>query len=130
MRVLKYPPIASHSCSAAVHAHPRNLTDEQFCAICNRGGVVGINFYTTFLNGRKKAKIKNVIKHIDHFVKLNGENHIGLGSDFDGVDSLPEGLSGVQDLSNLTAAMSEAGYSDTLINKICYGNFERVMRLL
>lgn len=130
MRVLKYPPIASHSCSAAVHAHPRNLTDEQFCAICNRGGVVGINFYTTFLNGRKKAKIKNVIKHIDHFVKLNGENHIGLGSDFDGVDSLPEGLSGVQDLPNLTAAMSEAGYSDTLINKICYGNFERVMRLL
>lgn len=130
MRVVKYPPVASHSCSASVHAHPRNLTDEQFCAICNRGGVVGVNFYTTFLNGRKKAKISNVIKHIDRFVKLGGEDHIGFGSDFDGVDSLPEGLSGVQDMPKLLAALSDKGYSDTLINKICYGNFERVMRVL
>lgn len=130
MRVAKWPVIASHSCSRSIHKHPRNLTDEQFRAICQCGGVVGINFYTKFLNGRKKASIKNIIRHIDHFLKLGGENHIGLGSDFDGVDALPEDIQGVQDMPRLEAAFREHGYSQKLINKIMYGNFERIFRLL
>lgn len=130
MRASNWPVIATHSCSRAVFNHPRNLTDEQFHAICARGGVVGINFYTKFLNGRKKAYIKNIIKHIDHFLKLGGENHIGLGSDFDGVDSLPRDLQGVQDMQALFDAFAERGYSEKLINKLMYGNFERIFRLL
>ena len=130
MRVCSWPMIASHSCSRSVYSHPRNLTDEQFKAICSRGGVVGINFYTKFLNGRKTAYIKNIIKHIDHFLSLGGENHIGLGSDFDGVDVLPQDLSGVQDMNALVDAMREHGYTDKIIDKICFGNFERIMRLL
>ena len=130
MRASNWPVIASHSCSRSVHNHPRNLTDEQFRAICSRGGVVGINFYPKFLNGRKKAGIKNILKHIDHFLKLGGENNIGLGSDFDGVDFLPQDLAGIEDMPKLFDAMREHGYDEKLINKIMYGNFERILRLL
>ncbi len=130
MRVTSWPVIATHSCSKAVFKHKRNLTDEQFSAIASRGGVVGINFYSKFLNGRKKAYIKNIIKHIDHFLALGGENNIGLGSDFDGVDSLPQDLQGVEGMLTLKEAFKEHGYSDELIDKICYGNFERILRLL
>ncbi|MBQ7794341.1 MAG: dipeptidase [Clostridia bacterium] len=130
MRVTSWPVIATHSCSKSVFNHKRNLTDEQFSAIVSRGGVVGINFYPKFLNGRKKAYIKNIIKHIDHFLKLGGENHIGLGSDFDGVDCLPQDLCGVEGMHTLKEAFKEHGYSDELIEKICCGNFERILRLL
>lgn len=130
MRVTSWPVVATHSCARSVCDNKRNLTDEQFSAICSRGGVVGINFYPKFLNRRNKAYIKNIIKHIDHFLKLGGENHIGLGSDFDGVDVLPQDLSGIQDMQNLAEAFKEHGYSDKLIDKICYGNFERILRLL
>ncbi len=130
MRVVNWPMIASHSCSKSVFKHKRNLTDEQFSAIASRGGVVGINFYPLFLNGRRKAYIKNIIKHIDHFLALGGENNIGLGSDFDGVAYLPQDLAGVEGMEALKAAFKEHGYSDELIDKICYGNFERILRLL
>lgn len=129
MRVSEYPVIASHSCSRSVYNHPRNLTDEQFRAICSNGGVVGVNFYTKFLNGRKKAGIKNIIKHIDRFLKLGGENHIGLGSDFDGVDSLPQDLRGVEDMPALIEALDKR-YGSKVAQKILCGNFERILRLL
>ncbi|MDO4618585.1 MAG: dipeptidase [Clostridia bacterium] len=130
LRVNKWPLVATHSCSKSVFNHKRNLTDEQFNAICSRGGVVGINFYPKFLNGRRKAYIKNILKHIDHFLSLGGENHIGLGSDFDGVDCLPQDLSGVGDMNVLVDAMRSHGYSEELIEKICYKNFERILRLV
>lgn len=130
LRVNKWPLIASHSNSRSVYNHPRNLTDEQFNAICSRGGVVGVNFYPKFLNGRNTAYIKNILKHIDHFLSLGGENHIGLGSDFDGIDSVPEDLKGVWDLNVLVDAMRSHGYSEDLIEKICHKNFERILRLL
>lgn len=129
-RVTNYPIIASHSCSRTICKNPRNLTDEQFKAICVKGGVVGINFYSKFLVSRGKAEIKHIVKHIDHFLKLGGENHIGLGSDFDGMDSPAVGLEGVEALPKLIEAFRANGYSQKLIDKICYGNFERVMRLL
>ncbi len=130
MRVTLWPVIASHSCSRSVYKHKRNLTDEQFRAICARGGVVGINFYPKFLNGRNTAYIKNIIRHIDRFIKLGGENNIGLGSDFDGVETLPQDLKGVEDMPVLRNAFLEHGYSQKLTDKICFGNFERILRLL
>lgn len=129
-RVTSYPIIASHSCSRTICRNKRNLTDEQFKAICVKGGVVGINLYSDFLVSRGKAQIKHIIKHIDHFLKLGGENHIGIGSDFDGMNKPVEGISGVEDMPKLIEAFRANGYSERLIDKICFGNFERVMRLL
>ncbi len=73
------------------------------------------------------ANIKDVIKHIDHVVKLVGIDHVGFGSDFDGVgDSLPEGLKDVSYYPNLIFELLKAGYSDKDIEKICSGNILRV----
>jgi membrane dipeptidase len=73
------------------------------------------------------ADIKDVVNHIDHVVKLVGVDHVGLGSDFEGVgDSLPIGLKDVSDYPNLILELLQLGYSDEEIKKICGGNILRV----
>ena len=73
-----------------------------------------------------KVPLSVVVDHIDAMVKTAGVDHVGLGSDFDGVDALPEGLAGVQDLPNLTLELVRRGYSDEDVLKILGGNFLRV----
>ncbi|MEJ2003912.1 MAG: dipeptidase [Cyclobacteriaceae bacterium] len=71
--------------------------------------------------------VSKVADHIDHVVELAGIDHVGLGSDFDGVgDSLPEGLKDVSMFPNLIAELLRRGYSDEDIEKICYKNVFRV----
>jgi len=70
--------------------------------------------------------VADVVAHIDHVVKLVGVDHVGLGSDFDGVEGLPTGLGDVSEIPNLIAALLEKGYSETDIEKICSGNVFRV----
>lgn len=73
------------------------------------------------------ADVADVVAHIDHVVKLVGVNHVGIGSDFDGVgDSLPVGLEDVSKYPNLIYGLLKAGYSDEDIRKICGGNLLRV----
>ena len=75
----------------------------------------------------ERANISDVVNHIDHIVRLIGVNHVGIGSDFDGVgDSLPNGLRDVSDYPNLIHALLRRGYSDQDIEKICSGNLLRV----
>jgi membrane dipeptidase len=74
-----------------------------------------------------KADISEVIKHIDHVVKIAGIDHVGLGSDFDGVgDALPTGLKDVSFYPNLIYHLLKKGYSAKDIEKICSGNVFRV----
>jgi membrane dipeptidase len=73
--------------------------------------------------------VSNVVDHIDHVVELVGVDHVGLGSDFDGVgDSLPKGLKDASQLPNLILELLERGYSDDDIAKIAGGNLMRVWR--
>jgi membrane dipeptidase len=73
------------------------------------------------------ADIADVIAHIDHVVQLVGVDHVGFGSDFDGVgDTLPTGLKSVADYPNIIYELLKKGYSDVDIQKICSGNFLRV----
>ncbi len=123
----KMPIIATHSNSRTVCNHPRNLTDEQFKAIIKSGGCVGINFYNLFLNDSGKADIDDIIKHIEHFMSLGGEDNIGMGSDFDGVDNnLPEGIKGCEDMYKLFDRLLTLNYTDEQIEKISHKNFERI----
>ncbi|MDV7401529.1 membrane dipeptidase, partial [Arthrospira platensis SPKY1] len=70
---------------------------------------------------------QKVADHIDHAVKIAGIDHVGLGSDYDGVgDSLPTGLKDVSQYPNLIAELLKRGYSDEDIGKICYKNVFRV----
>ncbi len=72
--------------------------------------------------------IGTVVDHIDHIVKLVGVDYVGLGSDFDGVPSMPQGLEDCSGLPNITAELVARGYSEEDIDKILGGNFMRVFR--
>jgi len=74
------------------------------------------------------VNVDSVVSHIDHIVKLVGADHVGLGSDYDGVFNLPAGLSDCSQLPNLTRTLVERGYSEVSIRKILGGNFMRVFR--
>jgi len=75
------------------------------------------------------SDVKMVANHIDHVVKIAGVNHVGFGSDFDGVgDSLPAGLKDVSQYPNLITELLKRGYSETEIGKICSGNLFRVWK--
>src|SRR5215813_7334606 len=75
-----------------------------------------------------RPPLKSLIDHIDHIAKVAGIDHVGLGSDFDGVTSLPEGIDSVADLPRITQALVERGYTREQIDKVLGGNFLRVMR--
>ena len=74
------------------------------------------------------ATIRDAVAHIDHVVKLAGIDHVGIGSDWDGISSVPAGLEDVSKMPLLTAALLERGYSQQDVKKILGGNFLRVMR--
>jgi membrane dipeptidase len=75
-----------------------------------------------------RPPLKSLIDHIDHMAKVAGVDHVGLGSDFDGVAALPEGMDSVADLPKITQALAERGYSAEQIHKILGENLLRVMR--
>ncbi|HWM85104.1 MAG TPA: dipeptidase [Kofleriaceae bacterium] len=163
------PVIASHS--SARHFTPgweRNLDDDRIKALGAKGGVILINFGSSFINDRSRiyfdqmrealkkqtagrktppsdeerekledaytaqhppifATVEQVADHVLRVIELAGVDHVGFGSDFDGVgDSLPEGLKDVSGYPNLIRALLERGLSEADVEKICGGNFLRV----
>ena len=118
----KKPFVATHSNSFSVAPHRRNLTDSQFACIRQCNGIVGISMVSEHLNVSKRAKIDNIFSHIEHFLSLDGEDCVCIGSDFDGIELTPTGIQGAQDLYKLADFLSAHNYSDGLINKIFYAN--------
>jgi len=76
-----------------------------------------------------KPTIEQLMQHFDHIVNLIGVDHVGIGSDFDGINSAPQGLSTVLDYPNFTKALIARGYSNKDIKKVLGGNFLRVYRV-
>jgi membrane dipeptidase len=169
LEISKVPVIASHSSLRSfTPGFERNMSDDMIKALGKNGGVVQINFGSTFVskiarswsdtltNKRKEiedkegkdsevakgfakqyadknpmpyATVDTVLDHIDHVVKLIGIDHVGIGSDYDGVgDSLPVGLKDVSTYPNLVQGLLDRGYSDKDIIKILGGNLLRVWR--
>jgi len=146
------PVVATHSCCRTVCAHRRNLTDEMMKAIAASGGTVQINFAAAFLDpdfpepdpdalkewiasggcGPKPAvdhvtPLSLLVDHFDCALQVVGPDHVGIGSDFDGVFAVPEGMEDCSRLPNLTAALLERGYSEDDLVKVLGGNVLRVM---
>ena len=171
MQISQLPVIASHS--SARHFTPdfeRNMSDEMIKLLAEKGGVIQINFGSTFIsqksidnyNAYKDAKaafikqnnleqdsdevkqfsdqyrlntpfefatLNDVLDHFDHVVKLVGVDHVGIGSDFDGVgDSLPKGLKDVSSYPNLIQGLLARGYSEADIQKVLSANLLRVWK--
>lgn len=125
------PVMASHSNSRTVREHTRNLTDELFCMIKQSGGIVGISLCCNHLDccDSKNANITSVIRHIEHYMSLEGENTVTLGCDFDGTSPLPDGIEGADDIYKIADELQKINYSDELIDNIMFKNamtfFER-----
>lgn len=118
-------PLASHSCCMALCDHKRNLTDQQLRDLFAAGGYVGVNFYPHFLKNDGKAQLSDVCDHILHMMEMGGDGHIGFGSDFDGIECKPDGLSGPQDFPALLSALKERGLSDCQLRGVAGENLLR-----
>jgi membrane dipeptidase len=168
MKITRAPVIASHSsCRAFVPGFERNMDDDMLKQLAKNGGVIQINFGSTFVDAKSRensaavrahlsqwmeernltyqdsaaqeyartymannpsfSTVQKVADHIDHVVELVGVDHVGFGSDFDGVgDTLPTGLKDASDYPNLISELLSRGYTDEDIEKICYKNVFRV----
>lgn len=125
-RLSDAPLVATHSNAHAVTPSSRNLTDRQLAMIRESRGMVGLNFATSFLrrDGRQSPDMgwDDVLRHLDHLLAHLGEDHLGLGSDFDGA-TLPQGIGDVTGLPALQQAMIGHGYGDALMKKLCHENW-------
>ena len=137
----KAPVIASHSSCRALTNVPRNLTDDMLRAVAKNNGVVMINFYNGFINtdyakpgeprptkAAETATLDMLMAHFEHVIKIAGVNHVGIGSDFDGVDGLlPPGMEDVSKLPTITYELLKRGYSEADVKKVLGENLLRVM---
>lgn len=121
------PVVASHSNARAVAAVPRNLTDAQLQIIRETGGVTGINFHAPYVTGSNEATMADVIKQIEHMVKVAGIDHVAVGSDFDGGIRTPEGLDDASAFPTLARALRKRGMSYDDVLKIFSLNALRVL---
>lgn len=115
------PLIASHSDSYSVNPHTRNLQDNDFITISKLGGLVGINLCPSHLNLNGSAKLCDIIRHIEHYMSLGGENTVAMGCDLDGTN-LPNGFQGIQDIYKIENELQKLNYSNDLTDKIFYKN--------
>jgi membrane dipeptidase len=122
------PVIASHSNAKVVCDNVRNLSDAQLSKIKNINGVVGLNFYPYFLNNTQNADIDDVVRHIEHICSITGEDHIGIGADYDGIECTPVGLEGTQHIPALFDRLLQLNYSNYFIEKLAGKNFMRVIK--
>tara|TARA_Y100000590_G_scaffold436338_1_gene556802 strand:+ start:1588 stop:2715 length:1128 start_codon:yes stop_codon:yes gene_type:complete len=136
------PVIASHS--SLRHFTPgfeRNVSDDMLIKLASKGGVISINFGSSFLTKKALeyrrnregpypfADVTDVVDHIDRVVNLVGIDHVGIGSDYDGVgDTLPSNLKDVSTFPNLISELLTRGYTEEDIEKILSGNIIRVWK--
>lgn len=122
------PPIASHSNCRWLCDVPRNLKREQVKAIIERGGFIGMNFYGAFLRAEGAPTLDDVVRHIDAVCELGGEHVLGFGSDFDGIDTWPDGLAHPGDFPALLDALRRRGYREETLRDIAGLNLWRLLK--
>lgn len=146
------PVFASHSSSRSVSPHRRNLTDDMMRAIASTGGVVQINFAAAFVDptfppidpsvleqwatrggfaaspySQHATPLSILADHFEHVISVVGYDHVGIGSDFDGVGALPRGMEDCSKLPYLTAALLCRGHKESDLRLVLGENFLRVL---
>jgi len=124
------PLVATHCGCHALAASARNLTDDQFRVIADTGGVVGCNFFTGDLRGDGEfgsdMPLGRMAEHLEHMVDVMGDEHIALGSDFDGADMCEE-MRDVSCLPNLIRLLRDRGWEEASLRRLCSENWTRVL---
>jgi membrane dipeptidase len=129
IRVSEAPVIFSHSAARGLTPHNRNVPDDVLQLLRENGGLVMIPFAPSFVNVRPaEASLSDVADHIEYVRQLAGIDHVGIGSDFDGLYRLPEGLEDVTKFKDLTVELLRRGWSDEDIRRLLGQNFLRVLR--
>ncbi|MCC3867795.1 dipeptidase [Terrisporobacter mayombei] len=127
------PFIASHSNARNVCSHQRNLTDDMIKKIGERGGLIGVNFYSSFLNNNYKSsdisKIEDIINHIKYISNVSGIDCVGIGSDFDGIDC-PLEFENSSKMQLIYDEMKKSGFREEDIEKVFYKNALRLFKEL
>ncbi|MBE6984285.1 MAG: hypothetical protein E7434_01485 [Ruminococcaceae bacterium] len=118
--ITQKPILASHSNCRSLCNHSRNLTDDQLSLIAQTGGTVGLNLYVPFLG--ENADFSTLRRHLEHMLRLCGEDHVALGGDLDGCDVLPKGFIHVGNYVDFYDYLSSCGYGAALLDKIFYQN--------
>ncbi len=121
------PIVASHSNARTLCNSKRNLTDEQLKAIQKNNGLVGINFYPHFLKTGGNATVDDILLHMDYILNLIGEDYIGLGADFDGIEILPQGVADISVFEIIHKRLQEK-YGETIANKIMFENYMNLIK--
>lgn len=129
-KAAQLPLLATHSCAFALCPHTRNLTDGQIREIAESGGVVGLNLYPLFLQKNGEAGLDDVFSHLRHLFSVGGEDLPALGTDFDGVDALPHGICGIEDMERIYSEMKKHGFSVKEADRFFTGNAERIIRTI
>ena len=124
----KMPVVASHSCAYSVNSHPRNLRDTHLRKIAELGGVVGVNFYPPHLKG-ESADTDDVICHIDYYINTVGEDHVAIGSDFDGMGIFTCGLENAGKIPNFREKLKKHGYKEATLEKIFFSNALKIAQI-
>lgn len=122
------PLFVSHACAKVCCEHPRNLTDEQIKAVGESGGVIGLTLVPNFLTADGRAGAADFARHARHIAELIGAEHIAIGSDFDGTDTLPKGIAGVEDVAAINRALREVGFAQVNAADIMGENLLRFLR--
>jgi len=124
----KAPVLVSHTGTAGANNNWRNIDDEQLRAVAGTGGVIGIIFAPVFLGDGVTGSAQLIVKHIKHVIDVIGEDHVAIGSDFDGFVIPPDDLPDISCLPYLTQLMLEGGLSEAQIRKCLGGNTLRLFR--
>jgi membrane dipeptidase len=133
------PPIFSHSSAKSLCAHPRNVPDDILQLVKKRNSLVMVNFAPDFISCKPSNSstglpdfveetntIEQVVAHIMHIGELIGYDHVGIGSDFDGIPNTPRGLEDVSKYPDLIDLLLKKGVSEADCAKIAGRNLLRV----
>lgn len=129
-KISNKPFMASHSNCREICSNPRNLTDDMIRILAECGGYAGLNLSPPMLrdnNDMEESRIEDVVKHALHFIKVGGEDIVGLGTDFDGIEGDLE-IGTADKMPLLFDAFKKAGITERQIDKITHLNAARVLK--
>ncbi len=127
LNVSEAPVIWSHAGARAVREHTRNVPDSILARLPRNGGIVMVTFVPGFISAGPTATLAQVADHIDHIKRIAGVDHVGIGGDFDGIDTVIQGLEDVSTYPALFAELARRGWSDADLRKLAGENILRVL---